>query len=188
MFGFLRKRQPSIPPWSCLMGWRVLTYQEGAQWLSMQIEPMKHGHCRVYVPGPAAWLARAPVWARGLRETVLERVSGIDWNRDLQWCENERTNFWHRHVGEPVDGSLESTPGGRQLEVMRLFHPDSPLRFSKAEAKRAWCSGAEQMCLQARGKVSIDARELIVGSVFQEVELPALKRNPNVELALAGAA
>lgn len=185
MFGLFRKRQPSIPPWNCLMGWRVLTYEEGAQWLSLQIEPMKDGPCRVYVPDPAAWAARAPVWAQGLRETVLERARKIAWNRSLQWCESERARFWQRHVSQPVDGSLESTPGGLQLEGMRLFHPDSPLRFSKADAKRAWCSAAEQMCLQVHGKVNIDARELIAGSVFKEVELPALKRNPNAELAFA---
>ena len=59
------------------------------------------------------------------------------------------------------------------------------MRFSKADAKRAWCTGAEQMCLQAGGRIPIDARELIDGSVFKEVELAALKRNPNVELAFA---
>lgn len=185
MFGFFRKQHAATPPWSCLMGWRVLTYQEGTQWLSLQIEPMNDGPCRVYVPGPAAWMARAPVWAQGLRDTVLERLSDVAWRRDLQWCESEHTNFWHRHVNQPVEGSLESTKGGLQLEGMRLFHPDSPMRFSKADAKRAWCSAAEQMCLQARGQVNIDARELIAGSVFKDIELPALKRNPAVELAFA---
>ena len=188
MFGVFHKVRPSVPNWRCLMGWRVLTYQEGEQWLSLQIEPMKNGPCRVYVPGPAAWAARAPAWAQGQRATVLQRLHDIEWKRDLQWCESEHTAFWHRHVSQPVDGSLESTAGGVRLEGMRLFHPDSLLRLSKADAKRVWCNGAEQMCLQLRGKVRIDARERIAGSVFMEVELPAMQRNPNVELAFAQAA
>jgi len=190
MFGFFRKtpQTPAAPALQCLMGWRVLTCQIGENWLSLQIEPMNDGPCRVYLPTAAHWEAQAPQWARGRRDEVLRAARAGAWNRDLLWLESERARFWHRHVYDPVEGSLESTPGGRQLERMRLFHPGNPARFSKQDAKRAWCAGAEQMCLQAQGDVNIDMREVIPGSVFQEIELPTLKRNPKVTLAFAGVA
>lgn len=184
MFGFFKKQ----PAWNCLMGWRVLTYEEGQQWLSLQIEPMKDAPCRVYVPTAGQWQAEAPAWARELRGVVLERARAVRWNRDVVWQESARARFWQRHVYNPVAGSLESTPGGQQLERMRLFHPDSPARFSRHDSKRAWCAGAEQMCLQVAGNVDIDQREVIPGSVFQEIELPALGRNPRVRLNFAEAA
>lgn len=188
MFGFFRKPSPpgAAPSCHCLLGWRVLTLQQGENWLSLQVEPMKDGPCRVYLPSAERWLAEAPAWAREQREALLAQARRIAWNRDLLWTESPRARFWHRHVYDPVEGSLESTPGGRQLERMKLFHPDSPVRFSKQDAKRAWCSGAEQMCLQAAGMVNIDMREVIAGSVFQEIELPTLQRNPKVTLSFAG--
>jgi len=170
------------------MGWRVITYQQHEVWLSLQIEPMRDGPCMVYVPSAEVWQAQAPEWARAQRADILERMRQIAWNRDLSWAESPRAMFWHRHLHNPVDGSLESTPGGRQLEGMRLFHPDSPARFARRDAKRAWCAAAEQMCLQVSGRVNIDQSEIIPGSVFQEVELQALKRNPNVSLCFAEAA
>jgi hypothetical protein len=65
---------------------------------------------------------------------------------------------------------------------LRLFHPDTPQNFSKNDSKKVWCEAAEKMALQATGKVTIDETATVEGSVFREVELPALKRNPNVTL------
>jgi hypothetical protein len=187
MFGLFEKRRRTDPGWSCLMGWRVLTYQEAGRWLSLQIEPMKDAPCRVYVPSAPMWRAQAPAWASERRETLLGRMREVAWNRELEWLDHDRARFWHRHVDDPVDGSLESTPGGRQLEQMRLFHPDRPARFSARDSKRAWCAACEQMCLQVQGRVEIDESEVIPGSVFQEIELATLRRNPNVSLRFADA-
>lgn len=177
--------KPRPAEWTCFMGWRVVTYQQRATWLSLQIEPMHHAPCRVYVPSDEVWQAQAPEWAKAQRAVILQRMQQIAWNRDLVWTESPRAMLWHRHVDNPVDGSLESTPGGRQLEGMRLFHPDSPARFSRRAAKRAWCAAVEQMCLQVSGRVNIDQSEVIPGSVFQEIELQTLRRNPNVSLCFA---
>ena len=183
MFGlFNTKQRPAASLWSCFMGWRVATYQERDAWLSLQIEPMRDEPCRVYVPSAETWEAQAPEWAKAQRARILERLQQVAWNRDLAWTDSRRARFWHRHVHDPVDGSLESTPGGRQLEAMWLFHPDSPARFPRRDAKRAWCAAAEQMCLQVSGRVNIDESEVIPGSVFQEIELQTLRRNPNVRM------
>ena len=182
MFGLFRKPAADKPDWQCLMSWQVVTYQSGEHWLSLQIEPMKDEPCRVYVPSAAKWQASAPAAFREERALVLQRLQAVRWNRDLSWSESDAAAFWHRHVNNPVEGSLESTPGGQQLDRMRLFDPNGPTRFSKHDSKRAWCSGAEQMCLQVSGPVSLDVMAVIPGSVFQEICLPALRRNRNVSL------
>lgn len=125
--------------------------------------------------------ARSGVGA-GARATILAGAKQVAWNRDLDWIESDRASFWPRHVNDPLNGSLESTQGGRWLESLRVFHPDAPKKFSRDECKQLWCAAAEKMALQASGRVTIDVDEVIPGSVFQEVELPALKRNPGVTL------
>lgn len=186
MFGFFKKRSASAArgtaEWTCWLNWRVLTYQEGLQHLSLQVEPMSVGPCRVYVPGDAAWRRQAPAWAQGRREQILQRARSIAWNRDLDWPESERATVSDLHAQTPVPGSLESTKGGQQLQALWLFHPDSPARWSKADSKRAWIGGAEQMCLQAAGEVPVHISAVIPGSVFQAIELPALRRNPQVRI------
>lgn len=186
MFGLFKKRPAATArgtaEWTCWLNWRVLTYQEGNQHLSLQVEPMSMGPCRVYVPSPAAWQRQAPDWARGRRDEILQRVRSIAWNRDLDWPDSDQATVSGLHAQTPVPGSLESTKGGQQLQALWLFHPDSPARFSKYDSKRAWISGAEQMCLQAAGPVPVHVSAVIPGSVFQAVELPALRRNPKVHL------
>ena len=194
MFGFFKKRSAATTrgtdDWTCVLNWRALTYQEGTQFLSLQVEPMNQGPCRVYVPTQAAWQRQAPAWAQGRRDEILQRVRSIAWNRDLDWPESDHSTVSDLHATTPVPGSLESTQGGQQLQNLWLFHPDSPARWSKADSKRAWLAGAEQMCLQLSGEVPVHISEVIPGSVYQDVELPALRRNPRVrvvELAVAAA-
>jgi len=187
MFGLFRKPAPQPTQlWQCRMGWQVLTYQEADRWLSLQIEPMKHGACRVYVPAERAWAADAPPWAQTHRSVILARLQAVAWNRELVWEDSEAARFWHLPVTSPVPGSLESTPGGQQLERMWLFHPDSPGRFTREQAKKAWFTAVEQMCLQVSGRVNLAETAVIPGSVFQEIVLPTLRRNPKVELNFAG--
>lgn len=182
MFGFFKKSSSNAKDWACHMAWRVVTYQEGERWVSLEIEPMKDAPCRVYVPTESAWQASAPDWAKDKRAAILQRMKQVAWNRDLEWPESEKSLAYDLHARQPLDGSLESTQGGQTLMGMRLFDPDSPVKFSKRDAKRAWCTGAEQMCLQISGEVSPVVTRVIQGSVFQEIELPALRRNPNVKL------
>lgn len=186
MFGFFKKRSAATArgtaDWTCWLNWRVLTYQEGAQHLSLQVEPMHVGPCRVYVPSQKAWQQQAPAWARGRREQILQRACSIAWNRDLVWPESDQATVSDLHAQRPVPGSLESTKGGQQLQALWLFHPDSPARFSKYDSKRVWIGGAEQMCLQAAGQVPVHVSAVIPGSVFQATELPALRRNPKVRI------
>ena len=188
MFGFFKKRPTASARggdgWTSLLDWRVITYQEGRQHLSLQVEPMAQGPCRVYVPSESAWQQRAPAWARGRRAEILQRLRSVAWNRDLAWPESDGSTVSDVHAQVPVPGSLESTPGGQQLQAMWVFHPDSPTRWSAVDSKRVWLAAAEQMCLQLSGEVPVHISEVIPGSVFQDVELPALRRNPKVRVVL----
>ena len=79
-----------------------------------------------------------------------------------------------------IRGTLESTPGGQALGERRLFEPGS--KTTHQEAHKVWHEGARMFAEQAKGSVTIYAREVVANSVFQTVELPTLKKNPNVTL------
>jgi hypothetical protein len=79
-----------------------------------------------------------------------------------------------------IPGSLESTKGGAEFEAKNLFAPGSELTFE--QAREIWIMLARRFAQAARGKVTIFADTLIPNSVFKEVELPALRANPQVSL------
>jgi hypothetical protein len=160
------------------MGWRYVAYVEGEVSLSLSIEPMVKGDDRVYVPNEAIWLKQAPSWTRERRSQILSRVKAVAWNRKLTWqeCECPLSLGPYR----VVPGSLESTSGGRALEDQRLFENGG--KATHEQAHRIWQEAARMFAEQARGTVTIFMSEVIPDSVFQAVELPALKKNPNVTL------
>jgi len=184
-------KQSDRKPWSVgpetgqlllFMGWRVLTCQKGTEWLSLQIEPMAKGPCRVYVPSECVWRVKAPDWAKDQRDDILSRLTAIEWNRDVEWLESDHSSFWPRHVNNPIEGSLESTSGGRLLEQMGYFQQNSRTEIQKQVAKEVWCALAEKFALHLSGQVTIDESAPVIGSVFHEIELPALQRNAEVTL------
>lgn len=164
--------------WMARMGWRYVSYSEGDVSLWLQIEPMVKGADRVYVPDESRWLKDAPSWTRESRAKVLSRLKSVAWNRKLEWQECECHLRLEEH--KVIPGSLESTPGGQDLEERRLFEPGS--KTTHAQAHKVWHEGARMFAEQAKGSVTIYASEVIPNSVFQAVELPALKKNPNVTL------
>lgn len=66
------------------------------------------------------------------------------------------------------------------MEDQRLFEPGSP--YTHEQAHEIWHEVVRKFVGQAKGKVTIFMSEVIPDSVFQAVELPALKENPNVTL------
>jgi hypothetical protein len=164
--------------WTARMGWRYVAYVDGDVSLSLSIEPMVEGDDRVYVPNEASWLKEAPSWTRERRAEVLSRLKSVAWNRKLTWQECECPLSVGPHA--VIRGSLESTPGGRALEDRRLFETGS--RVKHEQAHDLWNEAARMFAGQASGTVTIFMSEVIPDSVFQAVELPALKKNPNVTL------
>ena len=164
--------------WTARMGWRYVAYVEGEVEFWLPIDPMVKGDDRVYVPDEASWLKAAPAATKNQRSEILARLKSAGWNRKLSWQECDCPLA----VGPPVviPGSLESTAGGQALEDRRLFEPGSKVK--PEEAHDLWHEGARMFAEQATGTVTIFMSELIPDSVFQAIELPALKKNPNVTL------
>jgi hypothetical protein len=170
---------PGGDGWTAHMGWRHVTYIEGTRSLSFQIEPMAVGADIVYIPDTqAAWSRSAPPWAASRASEILDRLKSVAWRRELEWSESVDSSFLTSDA--PVPGSLESTPGGQQLEAERLFHPGSPLAHTQAH--EVWHLAARRFAEAARGRVSILASGVDPKTVFGAVELPALRANPNVTL------
>jgi hypothetical protein len=131
----------------------------------------------VGVPNPSSWTKTAPAWASHRREEILARLKSIKWHRELEWREGEddlSTNV------EPVPGSLQSTPGGREFERRRLFDPDSEL--TAAEAREIWQMLVRRFAGAATGTVNLFVDGAPKGSVVEKVAIPALKNNPNVTI------
>jgi hypothetical protein len=164
--------------WTVRMGWRYVSYTEGNVSLFLSIEPMVKGNDRVYVPGESSWLKATPSWKSEQRSKILSRLKSYPWNRRLTWQECDCPLSLGPH--QVIRGSLESTPGGQALEDQRLFEPGSNVTHEQAHEK--WQQAARMFAEKARGNVTIFMSEIIPDSVFQAVELPALKKNPNVTL------
>ena len=175
------KADPNLPGgdgWTARMGWRNVSYLEGRQMLTLQIEPMASGPDTVYVPDAQAWLQSAPSWARSRGGEILLRLKSIAWNRELIWEESPQSEFLTDDA--PLPGSLETTPGGQKIEGDRLFHPTS--RMSHEQAHHIWHVLARRFAEAAQGRVTLYASTVIPNSVFEVIELPALRANPNVTL------
>ena len=164
------------------MGWRFVSYGEHGEWLLFQMEPMAKGPDIVYVPNESAWEQGVPPWALQRRAEILGRLESVPWNRKLTWAESSKGTISSGvRPDEPVPHSLESTPVGRLLERLRLFEPGG--RVSHNISHKLWHWAARKFAETARGQVNVFMRETpIPDSVFQVVELPALRANPNVTL------
>ena len=162
--------------WTARMGWRYVSYAENDSTVALSIEPMVKGDDRVFVPDEAHWLKGAPAWARERRAEILNRLKSVAWNRKLAWRECECP----LGTDKIIPGSVESTRGGQWLEGKRLFEPGSP--YTHEEVHEIWHEVIRRTIRQATGKVTIFMSEVIPDSVFQVVELPTLKENPNVTI------
>lgn len=172
------KATAAEPEWSVRMGWRYVTYAGKKGSLSFQIEPMAKGPDLVYVPDERAWRETAPAWARSRASEILERLRSAGWNRDLVWREVGGTRFLASDG--PIAGSLESSAGGQKLELLRMFDSDGSL--THAQCHEVWHRACERFASAASGTVTIFAASVVPESVFELVELPALRANPNVTL------
>lgn len=57
-----------------LVTFRYILYSEGKDKLEFQIDPSLKGPSVIHIPSPERWDAELPVWARGRRDEILERI------------------------------------------------------------------------------------------------------------------
>jgi len=178
LFGFFTMTSFAKNAWSAFVGWRYISYTEGANTVALYIEPMFNLPDIVYLPSLPVWDRQCPGWAKGKREIIIARLKSIHWKRDFVWEESGGNGFVKI---TPMPGSIESTPGGKKFEADGLFKPDSPL--TKEQAKQVWYAAVKAFTEQVKGKVRIFAdMPPNPGSVFAEIELPILKGKKDVDL------
>lgn len=171
----------SVRSWSARMWYRFVTYREGGNVLSLDVDVMADGPDIVFVPSADAWERTSPPFARGRRDEVVERLKAVKWNRELVWEESDAASCsTHDPSSSVVPGSIESTPGGKFVEQQNLFGPDSPVSF--AQARSVWSQVEVQYAAQASGRVTLFVSTARPNSMFKLISLPALQRNPNVTL------
>jgi hypothetical protein len=79
-------------------------------------------------------------------------------------------------------GSLESTPGGREFAGKALFDPGQIL--DKEQAKDLYFTLETRFAEGVSVNVRIAQGEIVPGSVFEKISLPALEKNRNVNLEI----
>lgn len=164
--------------WHYEMGWRYVKYQDRRGPLVFSIGPMVSGPDVVYVPDSSTWDNNAPTWAKGSQKEILARLKSVQWHRNLRWVEAETGQLLTDQL--PIPGSLESTTGGKTLELYRLFHPTS--KVTHDQAHEVWHTAARRFAEATTGRVTVVADRTDPNSVFGAIELPALRSNPNVTL------
>ncbi|MCP3956925.1 MAG: hypothetical protein GY719_03635 [bacterium] len=166
------------------MSWRSVTYILGERAIHFVIEPMSTGPDVVYVPDEAGWQRTTPEWAKSHRAAVLACLRAMRWNRALEWREGSGHGVWRSAAGETriVRGSLEASTGGQILEGQSLFHPGQSA--TPEEVREVWHDALRRYVAQATGRMTIDKSRVVPGSTFEDVALPLLRNNRNVELDL----
>jgi len=80
--------------------------------------------------------------------------------------------------------TLETTRGGSWLHQQNLFGADSPL--TKRQAATIWQQLSEKYAKEASGNVVGFVKGAKPDRIFNTIEYPALKRNPNVSNVITG--
>jgi len=80
--------------------------------------------------------------------------------------------------------TLEMTPGGKFLDDLQLFGPNSPL--TPEQATQVWSRLSQRFAAEASGNVTGFVRGARPEGIFNTVEFPAPRANPNVTNVITG--
>ncbi len=164
--------------WSVMMGYRYLEYSEGANTLLFIIEPMYSGPDLIYVPNNDVWIKTKPEWIQNDLSVIKSHITSVNWNRDLTWYEtNSPVDIGSNTV---IEGTIEATEGGIQLEKMRLFNPDK--NITPQQARETWIEAVKSYTDSLEGEVVAFDDGYIKNSVYDKIILPRLTNNKKVKI------
>lgn len=166
------------------MQWKQVRYINGGHSIVLEIVPMFLGSdiiIIIIIPNAQLWTRTQNVFSEQERLEIIFLLKRIAWRRDVRVAEANVEPDIDSNA-DPVNGSIESTPGFQEMATKNLFDPKSPL--SKSEVKEIYSILEKRFAEIASGTVIIPKDIILKGSVLEKVSIPALKANKNVVLNL----
>lgn len=77
-------------------------------------------------------------------------------------------------------GTIESTKAAQEFMLLDMFDPDFDL--TKEQVHELWCVLEKRFAESVEGKVTIASGEVVKGSVFEKISLPALVNNKKASI------
>lgn len=162
------------------MRWKSVSYLREGKRIKLEIIPMAQGKDIILISTPELWKKYLNIQERDELIVLLEKIA---WKRDIRVAEVEvEPVILNEGDAGIIQGTLESTPGGKKLEDSYLFDPQAPM--SKEQVKEIYFMLEKRFAEAARGVVHIPKYALLKGSVLAEISVPTLKSNPNVQLMI----
>ncbi len=163
------------------MQWKQVKYINGGHSVVFEIVPMFQGKDIIIFPSAQLWTEAQNVFSDQERLEIIFLLERIAWKRDIHVVEANVTPDIDSKSG-PVSGSIESTPGYQEMAAKNLFDPQSSL--SKSEVKEIYCILEKRFAEGASGTITIPKDVVLKGSVLEQISIPTLKENRNVNLQL----
>lgn len=161
------------------MQWKQLVYKKGDIALTYQIVPMHKRPDILFFTSANFWtMIHEGLLTEADRQDILNKIKSVNWKRDLEI--QETLTFLKNGQGLSLEeGTIELTPGYKQLCEMNLFDPEQQL--TNDQVKQIYIKAETKYCEAIKGKVTIPAHSLSIirGSIVREICIPLIKKNPN---------
>lgn len=156
------------------MSWKYLCYCDGGNKYIFPIEPMANGVDILYMPQN-----------KDLYLKIIEEIKAIPWNRNIIYVEGSyNLNGISVDEEEYAMGTIESTKGAQEFLKLDMFDPG--FNLEKEKAHELWCILEKRFAENAEGQVTIQAIDIVKGSVFDKITIPTLMKSDKVELVFKG--
>lgn len=160
------------------MRWKSISYITNDKRVVFSIEPMFIGGDIVCIPKRENCNEEMSIILRNEFIFLLERAN---WNRDIVLIEmNITPRVYSKDAAIVVEGSMESTVGGKRLEDSHLFNPGSPL--SKEQVKELYITIETRFAESMEGDVEIFKNGHLKGRLMNEIIIPILEKNRKVKI------
>lgn len=160
------------------MAWDFASYRRDDKQLVLTVIPMVEGPDLILVPERTK--ITDPVVLETLDE-FLVLLNAIPWKREIGFLTMDITpNILNRDQDPVAPGSFSDTVGAREINADALFDPESPL--TNDQVKEIYITLETRYAQGLSGEVTLVENGWAPGSVFEQVILPTLQQNPNIQL------